>query len=110
MEEMRSIIREQAPEARETISYGIPTFALNGNLVHFAAYKGHIGFYPTSSGIQAFKDELRSYRSSKGAVQFPLDEPLPRDLIRRMVGFRVTEATRTAGRQPPAADAGKKGV
>lgn len=93
LEEVRALIRATAPDATETISYAIPTFDLNGkHLVHFAGYEKHIGFYPTGSGIEAFKEEIRDYKSSTGAVQFPLGQPLPRDLIRRMVEFRV-EAT-----------------
>ncbi len=91
LEEMRKTIRESAPEAEETISYGMPTFRLKGNLVHFAAYKNHIGFYPTPSAINAFKEELSHYNTSKGTVQFPLDEPVPLDLVRKMVLFRVQE-------------------
>lgn len=90
LQEMRTIIRETAPEATETMSYAIPTFDLNGrHLVHFAGYRSHIGFYPTSSGISAFLEELTPYKCAKGTVQFPLSEPLPTDLIRRMVAFRV---------------------
>lgn len=89
--QMRLTIKEAAPEAKEKISYGIPTFALDGNLVHFAAFKHHIGFYPTASAITAFGKELSSYKCSKGAVQFPLDEPLPLALVTRMVKFRVKE-------------------
>lgn len=90
---LREIIKEEAPMATERISYQMPTFHLNGNLVHFAAYEKHIGFYPTPSGIEAFKDEFKGYKYSKGAVQFPLDESLPEDLIRRIVRFRVKENT-----------------
>lgn len=93
--ELRRVIRESAPGAEETISYRMPTFRLGGNLVHFAAYKRHIGFYPTPSAIDAFRDELSHYHVSKGAVRFPLDEPLPFDLVRRIVEFRVKEATGT---------------
>jgi uncharacterized protein YdhG (YjbR/CyaY superfamily) len=89
--QMRVTIKEAAPQATEKISYGIPTFALEGNLVHFAAFKNHIGFYPTSSAIAAFNKELSSYKCSKGTVQFPLDEPLPLSLVSRMVKFRVKE-------------------
>ena len=92
--EMRKIIGEQAPQALEKISYQMPTFFLNGNLVHFAAYAKHIGFYPTPSGIKAFQKELSKYKSSKGAVQFPLDAPLPLKLIERIVRFRVKENSR----------------
>ena len=91
LEKMRKVIHEAAPEAEETISYGMPTFKLHGNLVHFAAYKKHIGFYPTPSGITAFKEEISGYKSSKGAVQFPLDKPVPYDLVEKMVVFRVKE-------------------
>ncbi len=92
LEELRKTIREVAPAVQETISYGIPTFKLHGNLVHFAAYKSHIGFYPGGpSAIKAFKDELVSYKQSKGTVQFPLDSPIPFSLVRKMVQFRVKE-------------------
>ncbi len=91
LEQVRTAIRKSAPGAIEKICYGIPTFALNGNLVHFAAYNKHIGFYPTSSGIQAFQKELAGYSCSKGTVQFPLDKPLPLDLIEKIVKFRVQE-------------------
>ena len=88
---MRELIRRAAPAATERISYGIPTFHLNGNLVHFAAFKRHIGFYPTSSAVAAFDSELTAYRRAKGSIQFPLDQPLPLELIRRMVELRVAE-------------------
>jgi len=92
LRKLRRAIKARAPGATERISYQIPTFYLNGNLVHFAAFEHHIGFYPTGSGIAAFKDELAPYKWSKGAVQFPLDEPLPLELILRMVDFRVAES------------------
>ena len=92
--QMRSTIKKAAPQATEKISYGIPTFTLEGNLVHFAAFKNHIGFYPTPSAITAFNKKLSSYKCSKGAVQFPLDEPLPLTLVSRMVKFRVKEKMR----------------
>ena len=93
LEQMRGIIRAEAPEATETMSYAIPTFDVNGtHLVHFAGYERHVGFYPGASGIAAFADELASYKSAKGSVQFPLGRPLPEDLIRRMVRFRLAEA------------------
>ncbi len=96
--EMRDLVRTAAPDATETMSYAIPTFDLNGqHLVHFAGYERHIGFYPAPEGIAAFKDELAAYRTAKGSVQFPLDRPLPADLIRRMVAFRVAAQT---GRRP----------
>ena len=91
LEEMRSTIRRAAPEAEEAIAYAIPTFKLNGNLVHFAAFDHHIGFYPAPSGIEAFKKELSRYDGAKGSVQFPLDEPLPLALVTRIVKFRVVE-------------------
>jgi uncharacterized protein YdhG (YjbR/CyaY superfamily) len=91
LQEIRTTIRNAAPDAGEKISYRMPTFTLLGNLVHFAAYRKHIGFYPTPSGIEEFRDELSGYRSSKGAVQFPLDEPIPFDLIGEIVKFRVRE-------------------
>jgi len=91
LRKLRATIQQAAPEARETINYAMPTFTLKGNLVHFAAYKNHIGFYPAPSGIEAFKDELQIYKWAKGSVQFPLDKPLPLDLISRMVKFRVIE-------------------
>jgi uncharacterized protein YdhG (YjbR/CyaY superfamily) len=92
--QMRLTIKKAAPQAIEKISYGIPTFTLEGNLVHFAAFKNHIGFYPTPSAIAAFGKELSSYKCSKGAVQFPLDEPLPLTLVGRMVKFRAKEKMR----------------
>jgi uncharacterized protein YdhG (YjbR/CyaY superfamily) len=91
--EMRATIKSAAPEATERISYRIPTFCLHGNLVHFAAFRNHIGFYPTPSAIAAFEDELRPYEKAKGSVRFPIDEPLPLDLIRSIVRFRVEENT-----------------
>ena len=91
LEKVRATIRKAAPEAKETINYGIPTFTLNGNLVHFAAFKKHIGFYPTPSGIEKFKAELSGYEGAKGSVQFPLDKPIPYDLISRIVTFRVKD-------------------
>lgn len=91
LNELRQTIKEAAPEAEETINYQMPTFTLNGNLVHFAAFKNHIGFYPTPSGIEAFKKELAPYKGAKGSVQFPIDQPLPLPLIRRIVELRVKE-------------------
>lgn len=91
LEKIRATIRAAAPDAEETINYGIPTFTLKGNLVHFAAFQKHIGFYPTPSGIERFKNELASYESAKGSVQFPLDQPIPYDLISEIVAFRVSE-------------------
>jgi len=91
LEKIRKTIREAAPEADERISYQMPTFALEGNLVHFAAYKNHIGFYPTPSGIEEFEEELSRYVGGKGSVKFPLDKPIPYDLITKIVRFRVNE-------------------
>ena len=96
LEELRATIKAVAPQAEEKISYQIPTFALKGNLVHFAAYKNHIGFYPTSSGVLKFKDELKQYKSAKGSVQFPIEKPLPVNIIKKIVRFRVEENTRKA--------------
>jgi uncharacterized protein YdhG (YjbR/CyaY superfamily) len=91
LEKIRIVIRKAAPEAQETINYQMPTFTLEGNLVHFAAFKKHIGFYPTPSGIEKFKNELSVYKGAKGSVQFPLDQPIPYDLIAKIVEFRVRE-------------------
>lgn len=91
LKKLRKVIKESAPDAEEKISYQMPTFALHGNLVHFAACKNHIGFYPTPSGINAFKTELSEYKGSKGSIQFPLGKPLPYELICRIVKFRVAE-------------------
>ncbi len=91
LEKIRGIVREAAPEAQEAIKYQIPTFVLNGNLVHFAAFQKHIGFYPTPSGIEQFKDVLSAYQSAKGSVQFPLNSPIPYTLIKKIVKFRVNE-------------------
>ncbi len=91
LEQIRNAIRKAAPDAEETIGYGIPTYKLNGNLVHFGGWKNHIGFYATPNGNKAFVDELAGYTQSKGAVQFPLDKPLPLALISRIVKFRVKQ-------------------
>jgi uncharacterized protein YdhG (YjbR/CyaY superfamily) len=91
LEKVRLTIREAAPEAREKISYQMPTFTLEGNLVHFAGYKKHIGFYPTPSGIEKFKKEISVYKWAKGSVQFPLNQPIPYELINKIVTFRVKE-------------------
>ena len=91
LQQIRSTIKKAAPDAEEAMSYAIPTFKLNGNLVHFAAFKNHIGFYPAPSGIEAFKKELSAYDGAKGSVQFPLDQPVPLDLITRIVKFRVKD-------------------
>ena len=91
LEQLRKAIKEAAPKAEEKMAYGIPTFFQSGNLVHFSAYEKHIGFYPAPSGIEAFKKELSAYKTAKGSVQFPLDQPLPLDLIKKIVKFRVKE-------------------
>lgn len=91
LEQIRCTIQQAAPEAKETIKYGMPTFVLNGNLVHFAAFKNHIGFYPAPTGIDAFNDELAVYRTGKGTIQFPTGKPIPFDLITKVVNFRVRE-------------------
>lgn len=91
LQDIYKAIKETAPEASEKISYGMPTFYLKGNLVHFAAYKNHIGFYPAPSGISNFSEELKPYKTSKGAIQFPKKNPLPLDLIKRITAYRVQE-------------------
>jgi uncharacterized protein YdhG (YjbR/CyaY superfamily) len=91
---MRATIRKAAPMATEAISYGIPTYRLKGNLVHFGAFKDHVSFFPTPSGVSAFKKELLKFRIAKGNIQFPLDKPLPLGLIRKIVVFRVKESAR----------------
>jgi uncharacterized protein YdhG (YjbR/CyaY superfamily) len=105
---MRSTIRKHAPDAEERISYRIPTFYLGGNLVHFAAFDRHVGFYPGAAGIAAFQKALAGYKSAKGSVQFPHDEPLPLTLVAEIVRFRVAQQTArqaaSGGRRPrPAA-------
>ena len=96
LEKIRMTIRKAAPAAEETIKYQIPTFTLKGNLLSFAAYKKHIGFYPTPSGIEAFQKELSVYEGAKGSVQFPLDKPMPLKLISKIVKFRVAENSKKA--------------
>ena len=91
LQKLRTTILKLAPGATEAMSYQIPTFKLNGNLVHFAAFKKHIGFYPGAAGIAAFQDELAGYKSAKGSVQFPLDQALPLDLVKKIVKFRVAQ-------------------
>ncbi len=91
LQQLRITIKEVAPTASEVVSYSMPAYKLNGVLVYFAAHSKHIGFYPTSSGIAAFKDELSAFKGSKGTVQFPLDKPLPLELIRKIVQYRVME-------------------
>ncbi len=89
MQELREFIQKEAPEATEAMGYGIPTFKLNGNLVHFGGYEHHIGFYPGSKAMQVFKQEMKQYKTSKGTVQFPIDEPLPFELIKKIVHYRI---------------------
>ena len=92
LEKMRATIRRAAPDAEETISYAIPAFTLNGKyLVYFAGFKNHIGFYPAPTGMEAFKKDFSTYKTGKGSVQFPIDEPLPLELITRIVKFRMSE-------------------
>ncbi len=95
LQKIRQLIKDLAPKANETISYQIPTFKLNGNLVHFAAYKNHIGFYPTPSAIKEFKKELSKYKLGKGTIQFPINQPIPYDLIKKIVKFRINENLKT---------------
>jgi uncharacterized protein YdhG (YjbR/CyaY superfamily) len=89
LQQIRELVHSLAPGATEAISYGIPTFKLNGNLVHFAGYPNHIGFYPGSEAIEVFKKELAGFKTSKGTIQFPLDQPLPMDLIKEITLFRI---------------------
>ncbi len=96
LQKIRTIVQLAAPGATEAIKYQIPTFVLDGNLVHFAAYAKHIGFYPTASGIENFKNELSSYKSARGSVQFPLDQAIPFSLIKKIVKFRVKETNNKA--------------
>ncbi|HEY5583825.1 MAG TPA: DUF1801 domain-containing protein [Ruminiclostridium sp.] len=93
---LRKVIKDSAPDAEEKISYQMPTFVLHGNLVHFAAWKKHIGFYPTSSVADVFKHELAEYKGAKGTVQFPIEKPLPYELISEIVKFRVAENIKKA--------------
>jgi len=94
LNEIRETIKTAAPDAEEKISYQMPTFYLNGNLIHFAAFKNHIGIYPTPSGTEAFKRELSKYQGAKGSVRLPIDEPMPLKLIAKIVKFRVAENTK----------------
>ena len=91
LQELRQKIRESAPDAEEVISYGMPAYRLSGILVYFAAFKNHIGFYPTSSGVEAFREELSDYETSKGTIRFPLNKPIPLELVTKIVKFRVDE-------------------
>lgn len=103
LRKVRETIRRAAPEAAEAIKYQIPTFVLGGNLVHFAAFKHHLGFYPTPSAIRAFAKELSDYQGAKGSVQFPFDREIPYELIGRIVRYRVKEVTASAARKKPSA-------
>jgi len=89
LQKVRETIREVAPDAIEVIAYGIPTFKLNGNLVHFAGYARHVGFYPGSEAIEVFRGEIKGYKTSKGTIQFPLDKPIPYELIKKITQYRV---------------------
>ncbi len=108
LERLRQAIREAAPEAEETISYGMPAFKLNGPLVYFAAFKNHIGFYPTSSGITVFHKEISSYKQGRGSVQFPINEPVPFDLVKKIVKFRAKENIDRAQKKKPESGVGKR--
>lgn len=99
LEDLREIIKKAAPRATERISYNMPAYDLNGVLVYFAGYKGHVGLYPTASGIKAFQEEIAKFENSKGAVRFPLDRPLPKTLITRIVKFRLKENLEKAKRK-----------
>lgn len=107
LDKMRETIRKAAPKAEEKINYQMPTFVLHGNLVHFAAYKTHIGFYPTPSGIEQFKDEIAKYTWAKGSVQFPLDQPIPYALVARITKFRVKEVAARAAAKTAAKTSAK---
>ncbi len=102
LQDLRAAIHQAAPGAEEAISYAIPTFRLHGNLVHFAAFKNHIGFYPGPSGIKEFQDELSAYKGARGSVQFPIGQPLPWELITRIVRFRAAENRELAEGKPAA--------
>ena len=99
LKDLRKTIKQAAPQAEELISYNMPAFKLHGMLVYYAAYKEHIGFYPTPSGIEAFKKELSIYEGAKGSVKFPIDKPIPLDLISKIVKYRVKENLEKAGAQ-----------
>jgi uncharacterized protein YdhG (YjbR/CyaY superfamily) len=96
LQKLREVIKESAPEAEEKISWQMPTYVLHGNLVHFAAHKNHIGFYPAPSGIDAFKQELSEYKGAKGSIQFPIKKPMPYEVISKIVKFRVAENIKNA--------------
>jgi uncharacterized protein YdhG (YjbR/CyaY superfamily) len=96
LQEIRAVVKAAAPDAQEKISYQMPTFFLSGNLVHFAAFKNHIGFYPAPTGIEAFAQELSVYKGAKGSIQFPINKPMPLDLITKIVKYRVAENLKKA--------------
>lgn len=100
LEQVRATIKEAAPEAQETIKYAIPTFTFRGNLVHFAAFKNHVGFYPAPTGMEAFKQDFSGLKTGKGSVQFPLDKPMPLALITKIVKWRVKEHLEKAQKKP----------
>ena len=100
LQQMRAAISKAAPKAEEAISYAMPTFKLHGNLVHFAGYKHHIGFYPGAGGIAAFKDDINKYKNAKGSVQFPLDQPLPLALVTKITKYRVNQNMEKAAMKP----------
>jgi uncharacterized protein YdhG (YjbR/CyaY superfamily) len=102
LKEMRATVKKAAPKAKEAIKYAMPTFILNGNLVHFAAFKNHIGFYPAPQGIEEFKKELSKYKGAKGSVQFPIDKKLPLTLISQIVKYRVKENLEKAAKKKTA--------
>jgi len=97
LQRVRQTVREAAPDAEEVISYQIPTYKQNGALVHFAAWKNHIGFYPSPSGIKKFAKELAKYEQAKGSVRFPMEQPMPLALIKKIVAYRVKENTKVVG-------------
>ena len=96
LKQIRDVVRKLVPEAKEDIKYGMPTYVLNGNLLHFAGFEHHIGFYPTPTGIALFKKDLAPYKQGKGSVQFPLDKPMPLALITRIVKYRLKETLEKA--------------
>lgn len=99
LKQIRATVKKAAPGAKETIKYAMPTFTGNGNLVHFAAFKNHIGFYPAPTGMKAFEKELAVYKTGRGSVQFPLDKPMPLDLVTRIVKLRVEKDAERAGKK-----------
>lgn len=108
LQQIRKTIQEAAPDATEAIKYGIPTFVLNGNLAHFAAFNSHIGFYPTPTGIEAFSKDLAKYHTGKGSIQFPLDQPMPLNLITKMVRWRAKQLAAKQEKKKPAGTTARK--